>query len=510
MPTIQIHSQVAGPCLMAEAGTTLYALLSENGIHLDAPCGGKCYCGKCKVKVEPPLYEEMSAEERALLSPQDMQASIRLACGYKIRTDAVVTLLSTSSDARIASEGRMLDPDFTILSSEGIGAAVDIGTTTVAAYLYDLSTGALLDQASALNPQSAFGADVITRIQYTTENEDGLCRMQRAIAHQIEDLLASMTDAPIQKVCIAGNTTMLHLLAGVPVASLAVAPFTPVFLETRLFAPSDLHMKLPETCEIQLLPSISTYVGADITAGILASGFYKSPLKTLFIDIGTNGEMALGNQERILCCATAAGPALEGAKISCGMGGVTGAISKFAIENGEPTFEVLGGGNPTGICGSGIVDIVASLVDQELVDETGYLEEDYSITGDIVMTPRDIREIQLAKSAIASGVEVLCKEAGISILDIDLCILAGGFGSFMNKESACRIGLLPAELRDKILVAGNTSGMGASMCLLNPEYLTLCQNLTQEASYIELSGRPDFEAAFVDNMFFESSSPLAN
>ena len=172
MPTIQIHSQVAGPCLQAEAGTTLYALLSENGIRLDAPCGGKCYCGKCKVKVEPPLYEEMSAEERALLSPQDMQASIRLACGYKIRTDAVVTLLSAASDARIASEGRMLDPDFAIRPSEGIGAAVDIGTTTVAAYLYDLSTGALLNQASALNPQSAFGADVITRIQYTTENED--------------------------------------------------------------------------------------------------------------------------------------------------------------------------------------------------------------------------------------------------------------------------------------------------------------------------------------------------
>ena len=262
-------------------------------------------------------------------------------------------------------------------------------------------------------------------------------------------------------------------------------------------------MNLPEDCEIQLLPSISTYVGADITAGILASGFYKSPLTTLFIDIGTNGEMALGNQDRILCCATAAGPALEGAKISCGMGGVKGAISKFTIAGGRPSFEVLGGGTPTGICGSGIVDIVAALVDQELVDETGFLEEDYPIADGIAMTPRDIREIQLAKSAIASGVEVMCKVAGIEISDIDLCVLAGGFGSFMNKESACRIGLLPMELQDKILVAGNTSGMGASMCLLNPEYLALCQELTKKADYIELSGRPDFETAFVDNMFFE-------
>ena len=412
------------------------------------------------------------------------------------------------------------------------GFAVDIGTTTVVAYLVDLSRGIRLDAASGLNEQKAHGLDVISRIQYTTENRHGLETLRREIIGQMNALFHDLAERngigldSVSCTVLAGNTTMLHLAAGIPPAKIAVVPFTPVFTDPLLLTADE--MGIEASGAVRLLPGVSGYVGSDIVAAIIASGINAAEELSLLIDIGTNGEIVLGNSTGLACCSTAAGPAFEGAHIRDGIGGILGAINTITLVNGTLEYTTIGDHRPIGICGSGIVDALAMLLEAGVVDETGRLSgledirktapalaERYAeidgepairIAGEagaaIHISQRDIREIQLAKASIAAGIRTLAATTGHAIGDITKVYLAGGFGSFIDQANAVRIGLIPAELADRITVIGNAAGTGAVMSLMSRKYDEICGVIAKETRYLELSSSPEFQNFYVDNMFF--------
>ena len=400
-----------------------------------------------------------------------------------------------------------------------LGLAVDIGTTTLAGYLVDLETGKELAVASALNPQKAFGDDVISRADRARAGD--LERLQHAVAAEIDTLalrlckLAEKEKTDIYHAVFAGNTVMTHLFAGVSPEHIAESPFIPAFTGAVDVPARTLGLAVNPEAVATLLPCVAGYVGADIVAGMLAAGMREDAEPTLLIDIGTNGEIALAAGGRLHACSTAAGPAFEGAHISCGMGGVEGAVN-WAVLDGRLHFGTIGNAKPAGICGSGLIDLVAGLLDCGAIDDTGRLDGDAAPgwlpvkdgkvvldeETDIHLTGRDIREVQLAKGAIAAGVEVLAREAGVALSDIERVYLAGGFGSYMDKRSAARIGLIPPELMDRTAAIGNSSGAGAKAALLSGEAMAEAERLARAVQYVELSARPDFQDLFMDKMMF--------
>ncbi len=424
-------------------------------------------------------------------------------------------------------------------TSKNYGVAVDIGTTTVVAYLVDLTSGKTIDAASGLNAQKSYGQDVISRINYTIENETGIGRLHELIVNQIHMLIRSLVDKTsiaienIYSISLAGNTTMMHLVAGLPPKNIAMAPFIPVVKRRMTFQAGELGFGLHKGASVRLLPGISAYVGADIVSGILSSGLFTGEALSLLIDIGTNGEIVLGNRDGLLCCSTAAGPAFEGATIRHGMGGVSGAINTVRLENRGIVYTTIAGAPPAGICGSGIVDAVALLLQCGVVDETGrmitaamippgtdcelkaYLIEeggqpavrlvdkaDSDTSEAILLVQKDVREVQLAKASIAAGIMTLLAKAAKRVEDIDVVYLAGGFGSFIDKDSAIRIGLIPAELKDKIQVIGNAAGTGAVLSLISEACLSECDRIATKAMYIELSSSPEFQDHYINSMLF--------
>ena len=429
------------------------------------------------------------------------------------------------------------------------GVAVDIGTTTIAMELWGLEDGKMYAQDSRINHQRAFGADVISRIQASCSGEQ--LALQRSILNDLCDgLRAMIAQAGIKadqvaRITIGANTTMGHLLLGYPCHTLGVSPFTPVdidiirtslgaLLEQAAAKPSDGSAAqlqnaaqsggqgidesvcdLPLDAQLIVLPGISTFVGADIVAGLLVCGFTENEKPCLLIDLGTNGEMAIGHRDRILCTSTAAGPAFEGGNISHGIGSVRGAICSVHMDDdGRVTYETIGQGAPLGICGTGVLDITAELVERGIVDETGLLDDDYFDDGvkiadspggePIVFTQQDVREIQLAKAAVRAGIEVLLRRFGIGCGEIDTVYLAGGFGFKIDTEKAISIGLLPEGFRGKIRVAGNTSLKGARACLFDGGTLAKAQVLGHQAEEVSLGGDAYFNQCYMDAMCFEN------
>ena len=404
------------------------------------------------------------------------------------------------------------------------GIAVDIGTTTIACYLIDLFSGKLIDIESAVNNQRAYGADVISRINYTMENEEGTKTLKNSIIRQINDIVEILRGKNvvekknIYNMVIAGNTTMIHLFLGLACRNIALAPYIPV--TTGIV---ELHAKdagIGINGYVTILPGVASYVGSDITAGILSCGMYKSKDYSLLLDLGTNGEIALGNCDGIITCSTAAGPAFEGANIKCGIGGIKGAISKIDLSR-EKIYDTLGGDSPCGICGSGVLDMVSQLMIYNLIDETGRMAalddvpsafkdrminqdgmKEFVIEGSIVFTQKDVREVQLAKAAVCAGIQILIKEKNLQIQDVENVYIAGGFGNYMNIESALSIGMLPKEFSGKIKSIGNSAGTGAKMCLMSAVYSDEIMKIIDNTGYIELSNRSDFQDYFVDSMMF--------
>ena len=404
---------------------------------------------------------------------------------------------------------------------KGLGAAVDLGTTTVALRLFDRADGKLLAQAQDWNAQAPYGADVISRIQHTMEAFDGLGELSRCIRAQTETLLGQTLSAAgrktdeVKELIIAGNTVMQHLFDGREVASIARAPFQPETLFDACETGS-LH-----SVPVRFAPCVAGYVGGDITAGLLAAGLAELPGEHLFLDIGTNGEMALGGRGGFTCCAVASGPAFEGAGISCGMPGVDGAVSRVQYDRGF-VYDVIGGGVPKGLCGSGLLDLTAVLLCLGAIAPGGrllppeqapaalrrHLTHDadgngcFHLTPEVALTAADVRNLQLAKAAVTAGIRVLLQQRGLTPEQLDGVYLAGGFGSYLDPESAAAIGMLPRACAGKLHTLGNTALAGAAMLTLDGAQWQRIRSISRACSYLELSGRADFAAAFTENLSF--------
>lgn len=472
----------------APTGSNLLQLLRTAGLAPDAPCGGHGTCGKCKVWVN------------------GLEVS---ACQTIIDRDLTVTL-SPRSEGHILTEGQ-LPPMAVAPVKGGHLLAIDLGTTTVAAYLLDGTTGQILACESAPNPQAAFGADVISRIQWALKGQMEV--LTSAIVSCIGSLIqalcaqANMLPRQVGVVSLVGNPAMQQLFLGISPENLAKLPFAPVLTQAEA-VPASRYLPILEDALLLIVPNISGFVGGDTLAAILATQLHQQEALTLLVDIGTNGEMVLGNQHCMVACSTAAGPALEGANIHFGMGGRDGAIDHVWLENGRIRHSVIGGCEAVGICGSGLIDAVAVALDQGLINERGRIltaDRLLHLTDTIYLTQEDIRQLQLAKGAIAAGIEQMAAHLGVSLEEIRQVFLAGAFGTYMRPASACRIGLLPSRLEDKIQAVGNAAGSGARLLALSAPHLQQAQQLSQAIEHLELASIPSFARCFARQMRFDTA-----
>lgn len=406
---------------------------------------------------------------------------------------------------------------------DGYGIACDIGTTTVVCKLVELKSGEVKGTVGAGNTQRSYGADLISRIKASMDGK--LNKMSACIRSQLSSLIRSLCLTAgisldeVHIMSVAGNTVMCHLFAGIKPDSMGIAPYIPESTFGNWLDAKSLN--LPFDAEVYIVPAVSGYVGGDITADILAANLDQRDELTLLIDVGTNGEMALGCGDHFLCCATAAGPTFEGAEIRFGMTAGPGAISRVEWRWGQVTCDVIGGTEPMGICGTGLIDAVAVLLESGAVDETGRMlnpDEDlvpeelepylylldgepaFCLAGDVSITQSDVRKLQLGKGAIAAGVEILRELYGEA--EIMHLILAGGFGSYIRPESAARIGLIPRELLPVTKSVGNTAILGAQMALNSQAARARLDKIQQSLHYQELSGMDRFSQVYLEKMMF--------
>ena len=467
----------------AEPGTTVLKAMLDAGLSPDAPCGGRGTCGKCKV----------------LISGETV-----LACKTIVQQDMTVTL-PVREETAILTEGRSTGTCAD--GTHAYAAAIDIGTTTLVAFLLDGRTGEVLATASAMNPQTRYGADVIARIEAAMESDEPV--LQNAILPRLRELLRELTQLggirlqDITLVSVVGNTAMHHLFLNIDPKPLVTPPYMPAVREA-LELPAAPLLPIHPNGILRILPNIAGFVGGDTVGCMTAVDFGALNSLTLMIDIGTNGEMVLGTKNRRIACSTAAGPAFEGARISMGMRGSPGAIDHVWIENGELRHHTIGETAAKGICGSGLLDLVACLLELGILDESGYLEEaPYFVPGTCVtLTQKDIREVQLAKAAIRAGIELMCVHLGVTPGQIRSVLLAGAFGSYMDPRSACRIGMIPPVLLDRIQPIGNAAGEGAKKCAVSAASYAYSQKLAAETEFLELASRPEFQDCFVDALEF--------
>lgn len=471
-----------------EGAPVLKDLLAKAGYSVLSPCGGKGKCLKCAVKITGDISAPGSAE---------INAGCRLACRTVLYGDATAELLFPEETfAHIQTDTTAFtagDRDW------NYGAAVDIGTTTVVLKLFS-ADGICVGEESALNPQRSFSADVIGRIGESLKGNSE--KLKEQITNCVFSLLTQACDSvgihntDVDCMVIAGNTAMLYLLTGTDPSSIARAPF----ISETLFG------KWTELFGIKtyLAPCMNAFVGGDITAAVLESGMWERGETALLCDMGTNGEIALWKNGVLYVTSTAAGPAFEGAEISCGCGGIIGAVHRVWAEDGNIYAHTLGNLPAVGICGSGLIDAVAAFIETERIDKTGTVFGELDISangGKITLLPADIRALILAKAAVAAGIEVLLARSGTDMREINTLYLAGGFGSKLNISSAAAIGLVPFELEGKVKVLGNAALSGAVKMLFDKNYISLGESIAKKSVHVELGGNDDFNNAFIDNMF---------
>ena len=553
-----------GKRIEVENGESVLEAEIRAGLRPDAPCGGLGKCGKCLVKIdgevvkacqvraggEPEHKEyivetlERSGDEKILTDgfnrevvfapgvrmekvvlekakPGEKRSDWQRLLDALAETDSGVEPERMEADLKLAGElyGMRRDSDdwYVIYSGRRIMelrkevgrrclVAFDIGTTTIAGYLLDGEDGRTLAVESRMNPQAQYGADVIMRANY-------------ALEHGTEALSMCVRKADVFQVCVVGNTCMHHLFLGISPASLVHAPYTPAVSERLVLNAGDYGLDVQRKAELIMLPDIAGYVGAD-TCGCLLT--LRQDLKdeiSLMIDIGTNGEMVLGNKERLVTCSTAAGPAFEGAKIECGMRGAAGAVDHVKFEDGKWSYTTVGDKPAVGLCGSGLIDLVAGLLDAGMLDENGVLSSGQEKPGVFVLVPKeqagtekgvyitqkDIGEVQLAKAAIAAGIQMLEKQLGIMEDQIDSVYIAGAFGNYMDPVSAGRIGLFPETLVRKVKPVGNAAGEGAKIALVNEREMLEMDELVRKIDFVELAASADFQDYFIDELGFEMS-----
>ncbi|MDD5327149.1 MAG: ASKHA domain-containing protein [Phycisphaerae bacterium] len=504
------------------AGAMLLEAAGQAGIILNAVCGGKGTCKKCMVNLAP--------DGRAVL-----------ACLYRIDSDLTVTIPPSSRlfEHKILTEGitpqTEIRPDIYEKYPAGkiLGVAVDIGTTTVVAKLIDMTDGKILAIEAELNPQTRFGDDSISRINYA-QTDAKLTELHKIIIDCINGLTAklcsraSIDAEQIYEMCVVGNTTMNHIFLKLPVVQLGQAPYKAFSLDAKDLSPEKIALQMNHTGNVHTVENIAGFVGSDTTAVALAVDISSANEMTLVVDIGTNGEIVLGNKDKLCAASCAAGPAFEGARISSGSRAVDGAIEAVVINDGDIDLDVIGNCPPRSICGSGLIDAVAVLLDLGVIDPTGRFTKPNELSPAIAarliqqdnqpafclyraanvserslfLTQKDIRELQLAKAAIRAGIKLLQKKAGIKDDDIKQVLLAGAFGNYIRRESALRIGLLPRIPIERIKFIGNAAASGAEMLLVSSQCRAQAKKLARKIEYLEIAHQPDFQTVFAESMSF--------
>lgn len=552
-----------GKCVTVPAGTTLLEAQRRAGLPADAPCGGRGTCKKCAVEYrgagEAAWQRELACrvtvdrdmEARLLRGGEKLQVLTGSATAEGQAWDPMVQCRpihvapcargdSTADWSRLCAAlgggpwqvNMKLCRDLGALLKRAGGdvwavtagdrvldvraeeprvcvAAFDLGTTSIAAYLIEVSGERRQIVAGMRNPQAQYGGDVISRADYALEH--GPQALADCAREAIDGLLGRMCEQAgiaresVYAVLLAGNTAMHHLFLGISPDSLVHAPYNPVISEPLDLSAAHCGLRGHPAARLYLLPVIGGFVGAD-TVGCLIAGDWLDRVKlTLMIDIGTNGELVLGDKRRRIACSTAAGPAFEGAKITCGMRGAEGAVDHVWLEDGILRWHVLGDVKPVGICGSGLVDLVAMLLQSGAMDDSGRLEDgdryDLGDTG-VYITQKDIREVQLAKAAMAAGIVLMAEKLGVEIEDIEEVDIAGAFGNYIDPDNACAIGLIPGALRQRIVPVGNAAGEGARRALINRAAWRAGETLARHTEFLELATMPRFQDEFVDQLAF--------
>lgn len=489
MPKLTVRRGDATWTIPFESGQRLDEVLIAHDLAVPRPCGGRGVCGKCAVELSGQVSAPNAAERRA---------GRRLSCQALLMGDALAVLPDDAGMEQIAlfsdAAARAVKP-----TAGRLGAAVDIGTTTLACKLYDLRDGTCLSEAGRRNPQTAVAADVMGRVGHAMDG--GLDTLRRQAGEAVEGMLrescarAGVSFEALDALVVTGNTTMLYLLTGRDPRALSHAPFLADHLfdeETELFG---RRTYLP--------PCMHAFVGADISCAVLAAGQCDGDGISLLTDIGTNGEIALWKDGVLRVASTAAGPAFEGAGISCGCGSVRGAIDRVWLEGKEVRAHTIGEASAVGVCGSGLIDAIAAFLRRGDIEETGATEEErLALRDGVALMPKDIRAVQLAKAAIAAGMETLMRSAQTAPEEIGTLYIAGGFGSHLNVDSAATIGLIPDALAGSVRILGNAALAGAARLLLDTDAIARIRAICARATFVNLGGDPLFNELYVDHMFF--------
>ncbi|MCX7722082.1 MAG: ASKHA domain-containing protein [Verrucomicrobiae bacterium] len=495
---VRVQLLPSGKTLVVERGTPLFDVLFAEGVEF--PCGGRGRCKGCKIKVESGTLP-IAPEDEQRFTPTELAQGWRLACRAIAVSDITIALAQWEMPV-LADEAAL---EFT--PKDGYGIAIDLGTTTVAAQLLDLRTAKVLAVRTDLNAQVRHGADVMSRVEFACAS--GAAELTQLIRAQLGTMTRELVESGgisghVKDVVIVGNTVMHHLFCGLDVAPLASYPFESAATGLQTFRASGLGWELPGDPIVTFLPCLGGFVGSDILAGILAVGMHNSDAPVALIDLGTNGEVVVGNRHKIVCASAAAGPAFEGARIAWGMRAATGAIAEVHLEQGKVRCHVLGNVAPRGICGSGLVDAVACGLELGLIKPDGRLQsaERWELCPPVYLTQSDIRQLQLAKAAIAVGQLIVAEHWGTAPGQLERVYLAGAFGNYVRRSSSVRIGLIKSD-PDKIVPAGNTALRGAKLALLGPPDQDWSFSwLRARTTHIALSQHPQFQELFAREMSF--------
>ena len=522
-----------------DAPVPLALAAASAGILLEQPCAGDGTCGECRVRVHAGDAPETDAD-RALLSATERAEGWRLGCQLVCHGNLLVEVPSLARAAAGKSFGEDLASDalcrpvldvsaWQRLTSRPSGLAVDIGTTSLAVAVVDLRDGSVRASAAVLNPQSAFGRDVIARIKFAGERDGGARRLTAAIREAIRGVgEALMTEAGVEPgdvlaAAVAGNPTMMHLWAGLDPAGLGVAPYAGQWPKRFSMAPRDLDLPIHPDAGVFAFPVVGSHVGGDLAAAAVACGFDLADQRRLLIDLGTNSEVVVTDGRRVVAASGAAGPAFEGVSIRDGMRAAPGAIDGVVVDDeGRLVVTTIGNAPAVGICGSGLIDLLAELRRVGVVDASGYLrratelpaqaaplaarieevdgQRAFRLTERVVFTARDIREVQLAKGSIRAGIALCCRHLGFEPEALTRIDLAGAFGNFIRKRSARGIGLVPEVDPQRIHFVGNAAGVGARLALLDRGVRERAAALAARAHHLDLASCEDYQNVFMDSL----------
>ncbi len=509
-----IQIQPHGRQIKTMSGMNLLEALMQKSIFLRSDCGGKGKCGKCLVSkaTDHGSYETIES------------------CMYIINDDISIKIPESSMlSSHIMSKASVYFPKvfkeqfFNVGMPDSYGIAVDLGTTTIAVYLCNMAQGKVVSSLAFKNPQAIYGDDVVSRIGVISQRSENLEKLQKLVVKSIEwgiiELLSSFEDGKnsISRMTVVGNPTMIHILAGVNPESIGISPYEPAFYDAKLFESNQLGFGINDV-SIQTLPQVSGFIGSDILAAAQAVEFEKQPDGTLLIDLGTNGELLLKNKEKIFATSCATGPAFEGASLSCGMQAIPGAINSIEIDINNNTAgyslinpEQLSIIKPSGICGAGVIKSIAQFCEKKVIAPSGAFRSDrqkYILVPEnidngqscIYISQKDIRAVQLGKSALSTGIKFLLKKADLD--QPEKIIIAGAFGSHLDKLDLIKLGMIPKIDLDKIEIAGNSAGTGAIMTLCDDHYLDRSKQMADRIETVDLATNIDFQEAFIKNLSF--------